>query len=87
MTFKFISLNLWIGGILLDDIIAFLKAQDADIVALQEVLKTDDQKLPAHYRSLESLNAELNYPYQDFAPAILDKRNRHCGPLRRRKPQ
>ncbi len=72
MRFKFVSLNLWFGGILLDDVIAFLEKEDADVVVLQEVFQTNDKKLPAHYRTLESLNSRLNYPYQDFAPAVLD---------------
>lgn len=73
MTFKFISLNLWFGGILLDDIVDFLKEQNADIVVLQEVFESEDKKLPPHYRSIESLQAALHYPYSDFAPAVYDK--------------
>jgi endonuclease/exonuclease/phosphatase family metal-dependent hydrolase len=72
MEFKFVCLNLWFGGILFDDVLAFLKQQDADVVALQEVFQSDDKKLPAHYRSLESLNQQLHYPHQRFAPAVLD---------------
>ncbi len=72
MKFKFVCLNLWCGGILLDNVLEFLKAQDADIVVLQEVLQTEDPAVPSHYRSLETLNQKLSYPYQDFAPAILD---------------
>lgn len=73
MNIKFVTLNLWHGGILFDEVVRFLKQQDADIVALQEVFNTDDQKLPVHFRSIESLRAQLDYPYYDFAPAVLDK--------------
>lgn len=73
MKIKFISLNLWFGGLLLDDILDFLEKENADIIALQEVFDTQDPKLPAHYRSLEALQARLHYPHQDFAPAVLDK--------------
>jgi endonuclease/exonuclease/phosphatase family metal-dependent hydrolase len=73
MNIKFITLNLWHGGILFDEIVNFLREQDADIVVLQEVFSTDDQKLPAHFRSIESLRKHLDYPYYDFAPAVLDK--------------
>ncbi len=72
MKFKFVCLNLWFGGILLDNVLDFLKQQDADVVVLQEVFQSDDNALPAHYRTLEALNERLNYPYQDFAPAVLD---------------
>ena len=73
MKIKFVSLNLWHGGILFDEIVHFLKEQDADIVALQEVFESEDQKLPAHFRSIQSLRTHLDYPYYDFAPAVLDK--------------
>ena len=73
MKFKFISLNLWIGGLLFDDILAFLEKENADIVVLQEVMDAKDEKLPAHYYSLKSLQAKLNYPYTDFAPTLVNK--------------
>lgn len=73
MRIKFISLNLWIGGILMSEILDFLEREDADIVVLQEVLASEDAKLPSHYRSLETIQQRLHYPYQDFAPAIYDK--------------
>lgn len=73
MNLKFISLNLWFGGILFDDIVQFLKQENADIVVLQEVFHSDDKKLPVHYRSIESLQKFLDYPYYDFAPAVYDK--------------
>ena len=34
MKIKFISLNVWIGGVLFDNIVDFLKKEDADIVVL-----------------------------------------------------
>lgn len=73
MKVKFVCLNLWIGGVLFDDILEFLVKQDADIVVLQEVLDHPDLKLPAHYHSLQALQSRLKYPFQDFAPAVLDK--------------
>ncbi len=55
------------------EILDFLQKEDADIVVLQEVLQSDDPKLPSHYRSIETIQERMNYPYQDFAPALLDK--------------
>lgn len=55
------------------EILDFLEKEDADIVVLQEVLQSDDSKIPSHYRSLETLQSQLRYPHQDFAPALLDK--------------
>lgn len=72
MKLKVVCLNLWIGGVLLGDIISFLKQQDADIVALQEVLQSNDKTLPIQYRSLDGLE-QLGYAYQQFAPAMIDR--------------
>lgn len=73
MNLKFISLNLWLGGMLFDSIVDFLKKEDADIVVLQEVNNSHDRKLPNHCRSLESLQAELGYQFVDFAPTFVNK--------------
>lgn len=71
---KIISLNLWHGGELLPAILDFLKREDADVVALQEVYGSDDKQLPVKYRSLEAL-APLGYPYHDYAPAYKERRD------------
>lgn len=73
MKVKFICLNLWHGE-LLDNAVQFLKQQDADIVALQEVCSSlDPSALPA-YRSLERLRAEWPSFSLAYAPAYEDER-------------
>jgi endonuclease/exonuclease/phosphatase family metal-dependent hydrolase len=67
MTFKFISLNLWWGGNLFPQIIDFLRAEDADIVALQEVHDGGPEASKDRYRSMRVLKTELGYPHQEFA--------------------
>ena len=70
MTIKVISLNIWCGGKLMPALVDFLRAQDADILALQEVYNGQDPALPDHYRSMESLKARLwEYRFTDFAEA------------------
>lgn len=66
---KFISLNLWWGGHLFPQIIDFLKAENADIVALQEVYDGKDVALKDSLRSMQVLKQQLGYPYQVFAHA------------------
>jgi len=73
MIVKVISLNLWYGGKLFEDILTFLRREDADILLLQEVYSETNHRLPKNYRSIEILNQELNYMSYDFAPAMLDK--------------
>jgi len=72
MIIKVVSLNLWHGGALFDDILPFLAEQDADIVLLQEVFNGEDRELPAQRRSMQILREKLNYPYDDFAAAFRD---------------
>lgn len=74
MTVKVICLNIWEGGILFDDVLDFLRAENADVLLLQEVYNAADPQLPNSYRSVEILRAKLDYPYYDYAPAILDRR-------------
>lgn len=79
MAFKIISLNLWHGGELLPAILDFLKTENADVVALQEVYGSDDKDLPAKFRSLEAL-APLGYAHHDYAPAYLERRDEGLMP-------
>lgn len=72
MKLKIISLNLWLGGILLDSVIQFLREQDADIVLLQEVFNGTDPTLEQRFRSMQVLKEALGYPYEDFAAAYRD---------------
>jgi endonuclease/exonuclease/phosphatase family metal-dependent hydrolase len=72
MKLKVLCLNLWLGGRLMDEIIDFLRRQNADIVLLQEVYASEDSRTPKNYRSLETITSELPYEYMDFAPALVD---------------
>lgn len=71
MTIKVISLNLWWGGNLFPAIIDFLKVQDADIVALQEVHNGEGAPFKDRQRSMEILRANLHYPYDNFSQSYL----------------
>ena len=75
MTFKYLSINAWLGGKLWDNLVNFLKQEDADIVALQEVYDGEDPKLEKRLRTLGALKQELPYPYVAFAPSMIDTRD------------
>jgi endonuclease/exonuclease/phosphatase family metal-dependent hydrolase len=70
MKLKTISLNLWEGGNLFDQIVAFLKKEQPDILGLQEVNNGKDKALEKRLRSIKALNEQLGYQYQHFAPAF-----------------
>ncbi len=76
MSFKFICLNLWEGGRLFDEIVSWLREERADIIALQEVYKSSDQRLERRYRSLAELRRALGLSHYCFGPAFMDYRER-----------
>lgn len=74
MELTFICLNLWYGGKLFDEILAFLREENADVLALQEVYNGQESALPRQYRSFDVLGKTLGYPHRAFAPAFYDHR-------------
>lgn len=74
MKFKFITLNLWEGGLLLDKALEFLKKENADIVNLQEACNEKSATLEERYRSGIIIKKKLHYHYSFFSPAFLDIR-------------
>jgi endonuclease/exonuclease/phosphatase family metal-dependent hydrolase len=72
MTIKVVSLNIWFGGLLQDKVMAFLEAQDADIVVLQEVFNGEDPTLAVQHRTVQVLKERLGLPYEKFAPEYRD---------------
>ena len=73
MAIKFISLNMWNGGVLMEGLLDFLVAQDADVVLLQEVYDGTNPGLPTRYRSLETLLSRLPYTHHDFVADYLER--------------
>ncbi len=69
---KILSLNMWIGGKLMDAIIPFLQREDADIVTLTEVHNGHDASWAPQYRSLDVLREALHYPYEAFSPTFCE---------------
>ncbi len=69
MKLKIITLNIWNGGRLLPDALAFLKSEAADIVMLQEVYDGRDPSLADRFRTMEILKDELAYPHTAFGLA------------------
>jgi len=72
MKLKIISLNIWLGGLLFEEIVEFLNVQDPDILMLQEVFDGKDISLEKRFRAFSVLKNELGYQYSDFAPAFIE---------------
>lgn len=71
MVVKFLSLNIFEGGLLFDNILDFLHQEKPDVLALQEVNNGLDKSLSDNLRSIDVLKSVLpNFDYF-FAPEIL----------------
>ena len=77
MIIKVVSLNIWLGGFLLDNAVEFLKKQNADIVLLQEVFDGQVTSLEPRYRTMEVIKSQLGLPYWAFTPNY-DQPDKHA---------
>jgi endonuclease/exonuclease/phosphatase family metal-dependent hydrolase len=73
MKLKILTLNLQHGGRLMDDILNFLKTENADILCMQEVYDGTIPSLERRLRSMETLKEHLNYSSHFFTPAFIDR--------------
>lgn len=71
MKVKVISLNIW-GGKLLQNVIKFLRHENADILMLQEVYSSHDHTLTAQYHTYEVLGEKLQYKNSHYAKAFVE---------------
>lgn len=71
MKIKFISLNIFEGGLLFDNIHSFLDREQPDIIAFQEVNNGTDPNLQPNLRSIQELEKMLPGYNHFFAPEIL----------------
>jgi len=72
MKIKFVTLNIWKGGMLFDNILSFIKKEVPDVVVMQEVLNGKDSRLEKQFRTFGVFKEELGYPYSVFSPAFLN---------------
>ena len=63
--FKFINLNVWLGGKIWNPMIDFLKKEDPDILALQEVFNSHDPMLTPNFRTMDEFNKIFDYKYAE----------------------
>lgn len=71
MKLKIVSLNIWDGGRLFDEMIEFLKQENADVYLLQEVFSGEDAGMERRFRARTEIQKALNLPHAVFAPAYL----------------
>jgi hypothetical protein len=59
-----------------DKTLPFLKAQNADIMVLQEVMHQEGSNLPQMHRTKQYLQENLGYKYSAYIPLCLDMRHK-----------
>lgn len=74
MKIKFLTLNLFEGGLLFDNIVDFLQKQKADIMVFQEAHNSFNEKLANNLRSIQLLAGKFSSYYFRFAPMWVDNR-------------
>lgn len=70
MKIKFVTLNIWDGGRLFDNIVDFIRRESPDILALQEVYDGKDSRLEKRFRTVSALREELGLEHFVFSPAF-----------------
>ena len=80
MKIKVLSLNTWMGGILWQPCCDFVTAQQADIILLQEIYSSVDDKLDPRFRSKLLFESELSEFQSFFSAFICDLREKE-GPI------
>jgi endonuclease/exonuclease/phosphatase family metal-dependent hydrolase len=71
MKLKVMSLNIWHGGFLFDQVVEFIKQQDADILLLQEVYDGHGEEHDRRFRTMDVFNEILGYKDSDFVQAFV----------------
>jgi endonuclease/exonuclease/phosphatase family metal-dependent hydrolase len=75
MKIKFLTLNILDGGKFFDNIVTFIKGENPDLIALQEVYKGGQTFDPVNLKTIDALKEKLSYPYSAFSPTYFFTQN------------
>jgi exonuclease III len=82
MNVKLINLNIWHGGWRLwDNILAYLKAEQPDIVMLQEVFMSGESNVAPYLKTVESLKNEIGLLHDAQAAEFILHTGRETAPM------
>lgn len=71
MKIKFLTINIWNGGQLWNPLLKYLKKENPDILALQEVYGESNPKQSRSFRSVREFRKELKYEFNAYTPEVL----------------
>ncbi len=73
MQIKFLTLNVWHGGLVWDNLVEFIHKENPDIAFFQEIYNSPDQNLEKRYRTVSLFAKEFpNLAYHTFGPKVID---------------
>lgn len=72
MQIKVVSLNIWDGGRLFEQLVDFCQQEAADVYLFQEVFNNVDPALESRFRAFEELQRRLNLGHATFAPTYTE---------------
>lgn len=75
MQFKIASINTLDGGVYFDQLIEFIRSENADILSLQEVCSTHKTLDKPQYSLYQYLQKNFNYKYSYFSSAFMQDFN------------
>lgn len=77
MQVKVVSLNIWDGGRLFDEMIDFCRQQAADIYLFQEVFHNEDHTAERRFRAYQEIQLALELEHALFAPTYIEVEGEH----------
>ncbi len=74
MQIKFLTINIWFGGKVWDNLVNFIQEQKPDILALQEVYNGQDNNLEKRFRTMDEFEELFGQflPFNAFGATLLD---------------
>lgn len=75
MRLKFLTINIWFGGKIWDNLVSFISDERPDILAIQEVYNGQDPSLEKRFRTMNEFENLFGsfLPYNAFGATLLDK--------------
>lgn len=73
MQIKFLTINIWHGGIVWDNLIEFIDKEKPDVLAIQEAYNSDDQSLEKRFATINEFKKEFPFlPNVAFGETVID---------------
>lgn len=74
MMIKFLTINIWFGGKVWDNLIEFIHSEKPDILTIQEAYNSHEKDVEKRYRTLDEFKKEFGnfLPYRSFGATVFD---------------